>query len=87
MARHILYFNFFDLPALNAQGATSPRLKAAPWNDSYRINGVVYAPSRSDDEYDNYEEYSEEESEILDNCSVEYLTSHGWKDQPMWSRF
>lgn len=91
MARHISYFNLFDLPRLNTEGATSPRLSPAPWNTrAYKINGVLYVeeleePSCS--EYEEYENLSFEEIEekiINDYPVVEYLTPRGWTTTPIW---
>lgn len=95
MARHISCFNLPALNALNAQGATSPKLKAAPWNYAYRINGMVYAPSQSrwdedasnltEEEMESFESGSSEELE--EYVPVEHLTPQGWSETPMWSRF
>ena len=84
MARHISYFKLTELPALNVAGATSNKLKPAPWNHAYRYNGNIHV--ETDEQYDEYEDYTFEQMEA-DATVVEYMTPRGWSLTPMWSRF
>lgn len=86
---HISYFNTLNLPALNAAGATSPKLKPASWNHAMRINGTMYAKleDMEDEECTEYENYSLEQMEEIDYAVVEYMTPQGWSETPMWARF
>ena len=89
MARHISYFNLTKLPALNAAGATSNKLKPAPWNHAYRYNGNVHVETdeQYDEDFSEYEDYTFEQMEAIDTTVVEYMTPRGWNEISMWSRF
>ena len=92
MARHISYFKLTELPALNVAGATSNKLKPAPWNHAYRYNGNIHVETDEQydedfSEYDEYEDYTFEQMEAIDATVVEYMTPRGWSLTPMWSRF
>ena len=87
MARHISYFKLTELPALNAAGATSNKLKPAPWNHAYRYNGNVHVETdeQYDEDFSEYEDYTFVEA--IDTTLVEYMTPRGWSETPMWSHF
>ena len=89
MARHISYFNLTKLPTLNAAGATSNKLKPAPWNHAYRYNGNIHVETdeQYDEDFSEYDEYTFEQMEAIDTTLVEYMTPRGWSETPMWSHF
>ena len=89
MARHISYFKLTELPALNAAGATSNKLKPAPWNHAYRYNGNIHIETdeQYDEDFSEYEDYTPAAAVTIDATVVEYMTPRGWSLTSMWSRF